>query len=95
MNCEFCGIKESKYRCPNCGTCVCDKHTNKQIGSKIGAGLFLLIPSAFIFMVAQGYVDIPNEPLMKIGIIVLIAGGLAELMYGQKCLKCEEKLKEL
>jgi len=95
MNCEFCGAEESKYRCSSCGTCVCSKHTDKQIGSKIGGGLFMLIPAAFIFMVGAEYVELPNEPMLKIGIIVLIAGGLAELMYGQKCIKCGEKLKEL
>ena len=55
----------------------------------------MLIPAAFIFMVGAEYVELPNEPMLKIGIIVLIAGGLAELMYGQKCIKCGEKLKEL
>lgn len=83
MNCEFCG------------TCVCSKHTDKQIGSKIGGGLFLLIPGTIIYVMGIEFLRFPNEPLLELGGIFFITAGLAELLYGQKCIKCGEKLKEL
>jgi len=56
MNCEFCGDKEARHRCPSCGISVCDKHTEKRIGSKIFVGFFLIIPGFIGAQLAAQYI---------------------------------------
>ena len=95
MNCEFCGSEDAKKRCPSCGTSVCKKHTDSRIGDKIFGGLFLLIPSVLIVRTADSYLGVITEEWQFLVGILVVAGALAELFYGQACMKCKARLKDL
>jgi hypothetical protein len=94
MNCQFCNKKEAEYRCSSCGTSVCSKHTENNIGTKIfySAIMFLFLG----VIVAEFIASLTNELNgWELLIAAAIAFGISDTLVGKSCMKCKEKLKAL